>query len=161
MGFVLARHSGGGGFSTAVRLVIQPSLFLLVIPAQAGIQLLRCFEWFESRASTRPADVRVTFFLQRRKVTKRRRLRRLRPSSSCPKGPRQRPGSANCTSVCNSGIGAIHRADPRRPCRPPPPQCNGDQEKPEPHASCAPKPKQEAHIPHLWARLSCASCKSD
>ncbi len=102
------------------------------------------FVLFKSRASTRPAGERLTFSARAEKVSKETRPRTLRPSGSCPKGPPQRPGSANCTSLCNSGIGAIHRADPSGPCRPLPPQCNGDPEEPEQRASCAPEPEQGA-----------------
>jgi len=69
--------------------------------------------------------------------------RTLRPLGSCPKGPRQRPGSIDCTSLSRQR----NRRDPsRRPCgrfRPLPPQCNGDPEEPRRRAPARRSPRQE------------------
>ena len=76
---------------------------LLVIPAKAGIHFdfyLALLPSVQSKASTRPAAERVTFFACAKKVTKRKappRWRALR--ASCPAGARGRYGGSLSSTV--------------------------------------------------------------
>ncbi len=111
----------------------------------AGIQRLGFWLFDLKSKSFRSSSGRAGYLslLVQREVTRRKHApEHCALRTSCPKGSRQRPGSANCTSVCNSGIGAIHRAAPDGPNRPLPPQCNGAPGRARARASCAQKPKK-------------------
>src|SRR5438309_5263179 len=88
-----------------------------------------------AKASTRLRRAGQFLLLVQEKVTKEKHTLTLRFSGSCPKSPRQWPGSAQGTSMYPAES-ARSRADPDGPDRPPPPQREGA---PERRASCAPK----------------------
>ena len=97
--------------------------------------LLRDPGHLRAKASTRLRRAGHFLLLVQEKVTKEKHTLTLRFSGSCPKSPRQRPGSAEGTSMYPAES-ARSRADPDGPDRPLPPQREGAQKR---RASCAPK----------------------
>ena len=102
--------------------------------AKASTRLRRAGH-FRNKASVPLRGPGHFLLLVQEKVTKEKHTLTLRFSGSCPKSPRQRPGSAEGTSMYPAES-ARSRADPDGPDRPLPPQREGA---PERRASCAPE----------------------
>ena len=107
---------------------------------------------FETKASTRLRRAGHFLLLVQEKVTKEKHTLTLRFSGSCPKSPRQRPGSAEGTSMYPAES-ARSRADPCGPDRPLSPQCEGAQKR---RASCAPEPSTRRRRCASFAFRFCA-----
>ena len=82
--------------------------------------------------------------LVRRKEPKKHAPEHCALWASCPKGARQRPGSADCTSCATAECARSLARTPAGPDRPLPPQGHGAPGRARARASCAQKPEQSS-----------------
>jgi hypothetical protein len=100
-----------------------------------------------ARASTRPLGDQVPYLCSCKEELKKHAPEHCALRASCAPGPRQRPGSVDCTSMYKQRNARDPSRAPYGLFRPLPPQCNGNPEKPKQRASCAQKRRGAVHAP--------------